>query len=137
MNIFRDIVTVSELNVQVHLAPSANNLADQLTRVPARWLRIDKVAAGAAAAAVADVGMTSVVTICVVTTREAAAGMVIADAVTTSRQLSMMYRQSMLGAILVWTELLVWRERGLVWKSLEKWSRRSCPAVIGAHASIW
>ena len=59
LDILREIIATVELEVQVRLVPSADNLADRLTQVPAKWLRFDNAVssvAGAAAASAAVAG---------------------------------------------------------------------------------
>ena len=54
LDILREIIVTVELEVQVRLVPSADNLADRLTRVPAKWLRFDNAVGSVAGAATAS-----------------------------------------------------------------------------------
>ncbi|MCH9663309.1 MAG: aspartyl protease family protein [Gammaproteobacteria bacterium] len=63
LDILREIIATVKLDVQVRLVPSADNLADRLTRVPAKWLRTDGVVGNTAATATAGVAVAGVATV--------------------------------------------------------------------------
>ena len=63
LDILREIIVTVELEVQVRLVPSADNLADRLTRVPAKWLRFDNAVGSVAGAATASAAVAGAETV--------------------------------------------------------------------------